>query len=364
VSPVNGFVSRHACATACVAPLTKTLICRQYFYWFVQEKQMKTHVASGLLFVWSLWMIWCWFPRMPSNFSFMDVYNSSSWQDMCAKETTRFFQMESFHMCHTMEECMTNLRRVIRQRGTLANVTDVYVDNNHEFKVCTRFPSETRFCEIGYGSNEVVSKKACIASDACYAFNLDRIFAWRDYLHYVPKRMKKCGLVFRGHTVRCIHLQPLREFVMLFGNPLNIWDTFWVSWTNYRFSDVVEMVGTSHSGGVFLTHGLLQCSEVRVYGMGLYHDDDDYVYQHYYDREIQSVCPTSCWHGNTSLYNVTGRDHEFFHALSSQVCRPDIYCNTSQTTNVPVSENQEDFFIKSEIKLHLLHALGMVTWTI
>jgi hypothetical protein len=139
------------------------------------------------------------------------------------------------------------------------------------------------------------------------------------------------------------------------------WNSLRIKYYMWRHRGVLKDIGTSHSGGVLLTYGMMACRRLNVYGMGMYSNHTDFVYQHFYDSTIQDTCVNECWHGDYRLPNSTKKDRDFFRAKSSQVCRPHTTCNTPQS-GVPATENQIDFFVKSELKLHILHAFGIIDW--
>ena len=92
--------------------------------------------------------------------------------------------------------------------------------------------------------------------------------------------------------------------------------------------------------------------------MGLYTDGMDLIYQHWYDNTIADLCSTKCWDGSDGTPN----DKMFWSKYKHEVCRPNSFCNSSMTIGIPRSENQMDFFMKSELKLYLFHALGAIRW--
>ena len=49
------------------------------------------------------------------------------------------------------------------------------------------------------------------------------------------------------------------------------------------------------------------------------------------------------------------------HPEAPKLCRPHQQCDAPQS-GVPRTENQIDFFVKSELKLHILHAFGILQW--
>ena len=112
---------------------------------------------------------------------------------------------------------------------------------------------------------------------------------------------------------------------------------------------------------MLLTYGMMACRHLNVYGMGMYSNNTDYIYQHFYDSTISDTCVDECWNGDSKLPNSTQKDIDFFRAHSNQVCRPQTMCDAEQS-GVPATENQVDFFVKSELKLHILHAFGIIDW--
>ena len=297
------------------------------------------------------------------------------WSGACAVERDRARAMRRAtpsSACTTMDECLPRLRQTLQARGTLANRTKVRKMNEHNFEVCTEFQPETRFCELGYGAagEATVSKKSCMAPDACYRFHLGTILEWASAASAVSKTRNVCNIAMRGHTLACDGSDATGEggegiidgYTIVYGKEeYGWWDKLVLKYYMWRYEHVYSMIGTSHSGGLLLTYAMMKCKAVNVYGMGLYSNTRDLIYQHYYDGFIEDSCPSACWTGDRPLPNSTRRDIEFFQKHSSQVCRPHTRCDATQR-GVPRTEDQVDFFIKSELKLHILHAFGILKW--
>ena len=57
------------------------------------------------------------------------------------------------------------------------------------------------------------------------------------------------------------------------------------------------------------------------------------------------------------------RDLSFLHAFGRIVCRPKSECSNAYATRMPYrTEYHDDFFYLSELRLHVLHAVGLINW--
>lgn len=142
-------------------------------------------------------------------------------------------------------------------------------------------------------------------------------------------------------------------------------------------------LGIAHSGGTLVDLAVASCARVDVYGAGMFSrgPGDDVVYQHHYDSRLTSHCRAPC----LAAAVTTGRRDWSFPAwkispaevnISRHVCRPTSECDAINRTHAPsasgalrrmttplyASEVPEDFYFLSELRLHILHALGVFNW--
>ena len=123
-------------------------------------------------------------------------------------------------------------------------------------------------------------------------------------------------------------------------------------------------LGLGHTGGVMVDQAIAFCSGgVDVFGMGLFSEGPgaDLLYQHWYDERFAPACaPLQC---STSQAMTNKRDLAFFHAYGHMLCRPHAVCSNSYAVRMPYrSEHHDDFFYLSELRLHVLDALGWIRW--
>ena len=126
-------------------------------------------------------------------------------------------------------------------------------------------------------------------------------------------------------------------------------------------------LGWAHSGGHILDHAVAMCDQVDVFGMGLLSrgPGSDLLYQHYYDERIAPHCSHPCdrwgfpWNANASR----------------KLCRPRTNCSAPVNLRGPpgkagmwrlgvplFSEELDDFFYLSELRLAVMHVLGLINW--
>ena len=290
---------------------------------------------------------------------------SDTWRHVCSLEEKREMAMSKVSLnrtCSNMEECLENLKRTIDARQTLHNRSTVVQIDENAFDICIEFHNETRFCELGYGPSGPISKKACIAPSSCYRFKLNTILDWVRSMAAIKKSYSVCNVAMRGHSLTCDGIEKTDGHSIVYAHEgYSFWESLQLRFYMFKFADIYKMIGTSHSGGILLTYGLMSCKDLHIYGMGLYSNETDFIYQHYYDPTITDTCVNECWKGDFMLSNSTTKDRNFFHNNHDQVCRPWTECDAPQT-GVPATENQIDFFVKSELKLHILHAFGVIKW--
>ena len=291
-----------------------------------------------------------------------------SWKRACNLEAGRHVDLARVNVSEckrtgSMDACLTSLRQTIQARGVLANRSRVKRISDEEFDVCLEADG-SRFCEVGFRADgSPILKKACRVPSTCLRFHLATIRGWASAMGSDTKRWQTCTIAMRGHALACSQIPKERGHVIVYGHEgYSWWDSTWLWFSALRNRAVFDMIGTSHSGGVLLTYALASCETLHVHGMGLYSNTSDVVYQHYYDARLVDRCPSTCWDGESVLPNTTQADRQFFQEFSHDVCRPRKHCTASQSSSIPRSENQVDFFVKSELKLHLLHALGILRW--
>jgi hypothetical protein len=91
------------------------------------------------------------------------------------------------------------------------------------------------------------------------------------------------------------------------------------------------------------------------------------IYQHWYEANFSAGgCRAHrCWQGKQGAGAPTGassKDALFFAKTWRQVCRPQAACSSRPREKVPASETSSDFFLLSEIRLYVLHAMGLINW--
>jgi len=143
-------------------------------------------------------------------------------------------------------------------------------------------------------------------------------------------------------------------------------------------------LGLGHSGGAVLSLALGFCNRTDVFGMGLYSDGpgSDLVYQHAYDAAFAPSCHADgarCWRGEPGAFSPAAyglepsmnttvarlareRDARFFAKFWQHVCRPQAPCDATRVRHLPESETGDDFFIRSELRLYVLHSMGLINW--
>ena len=268
-----------------------------------------------------------WPPRQNSS--------QPAWQSACAQEAEReanIMRVSVNHTCEHMDDCLARLKRTIYARETLRNRVRLVPIDESKFDICTEFDNHSRFCELGYGEGGPIAKKACIAPSACYRFDLHKILAWSDSMASIAKSRNVCNVAMRGHTLACNEIPRLDGHTIVYAHEgYEWWDSLRIKYYMWRFKNIYSMIGTSHSGGLLLTYGMMVCKHVNVYGMGTYSNNSDLIYQHYYDKTTRDTCVDECWHGGSRLPNSTKKDSDFFRDKSDQVCRPHTTCDTPQS---------------------------------
>ena len=125
-------------------------------------------------------------------------------------------------------------------------------------------------------------------------------------------------------------------------------------------------LGWAHSGGHIMDHAVAFCEQVDVYGMGLLSrgPGSDVLYQHYYDKRLAPHCNYRC-----ATWGLPWNEN-----ASRSLCRPRVACSEKVDLHGPpgkgawkigvplLSEEYDDFFYRSELRLAVLQALGLINW--
>ena len=129
------------------------------------------------------------------------------------------------------------------------------------------------------------------------------------------------------------------------------------------------------------------CERVDVFGMGLFSiaPGQDVIYQHWDDPSFTTSCREhACWRGEDEVQfaarlaaNARPKDAKqhvldaaFFRTHSHRVCRPTDECSSTYAAlgarlgekPLGASERHDDFFFLSELRLYVLHAMGVINW--
>jgi hypothetical protein len=125
-------------------------------------------------------------------------------------------------------------------------------------------------------------------------------------------------------------------------------------------------LGWAHSGGFIVDHAVAMCERVDVFGMGMLSRGpaQDILYQHHDDSRISTDCRHNC-----ARWGLP------WNASASRVlCRPRTDCRERVDLRGPprqdvgsvgvmlLSEEPNDFFYLSELRLTVMHVLGLANW--
>ena len=122
-------------------------------------------------------------------------------------------------------------------------------------------------------------------------------------------------------------------------------------------------LGATTSGGSLADLAIASCKRVDVFGAGMFSrgPGNHVVYQHYYDNSLTPHCRAPCLSAD----------------ISRRVCRPKVDCGAPMNlthapsatgaaemiaSNLSSSEVPDNFYFRSELRLHVLHALGELNW--
>ena len=133
-------------------------------------------------------------------------------------------------------------------------------------------------------------------------------------------------------------------------------------------------LGKGRSGGAMMDIAQAFCDSVDVYGAGMYSEGpgSDALYQHWYDERLASSCkPHAC----LTKLEVSALEHAKFNYNPGKVCRPRSLCHDDRkgrtksaktlstvVQGVLLSDRHIDFFLLAELRLYVLHALGLINW--
>ena len=229
----------------------------------------------------------------------------------------------------------------------------------------------------------------------------------------MSRRLDRCALAMAGHTLRC----GLRTWAPLIDNRSHYAAVFRTN--NYRqavnvagsrtdvayrncesapkgascvedewlqLSTIMPTrrqlfpstgLGATTSGGTLADLAIASCKRVDVFGAGMFSrgPGNDVVYQHYYDNSLTPHCRAPCLSAVAS--RVERRVSKEEADISRRVCRPKSDCGASLNlthapsatgaaemiaSNLSSSEVPDDFYFRSELRLHVLHALGELNW--
>ena len=227
----------------------------------------------------------------------------------------------------------------------------------------------------------------------------------------ISRQLDRCALAMSGHTLQC----GLRTWAPLIDNPSHYDAVFrandrkatsvagsrtdvayhncnsapkgascvedpWLEWSTFmptrRQLSPSTGLGVTISGGTLIDLAIATCKRVDVFGAGMFSrgPGSDIVYQHYYDNSLTPHCTAPCLSAVASRVEglVSRREAD----ISRRVCRPKSDCGAINRTHAPSasgvvermasaiapSEVPDDFFIRSELRLHVLHALGELNW--
>ena len=132
-------------------------------------------------------------------------------------------------------------------------------------------------------------------------------------------------------------------------------------------------LGRGRTGGSLLNVAMSMCDHVDLFGAGLFSigPGSDFVYQHWYDKRFSSHCDSfKCISKDQALALDAGAELATSISRGFIMCRPTRPCEnvrgkpypTSSDWHGPASEEPDDFFLRSELRVYVLHALGLVNW--
>ena len=109
-------------------------------------------------------------------------------------------------------------------------------------------------------------------------------------------------------------------------------------------------------------------------GLALGHDA---IYQHAFDERFADSCRAHrCWLGNSGEFAGVGAKYNwstearFWQKWGASLCRPTEECagRAAPGSKAPYlwklwpSEQPDDFFFRSELRIAIMHAMGILSW--
>jgi len=234
----------------------------------------------------------------------------------------------------------------------------------------------------------------------------------------MTRQLDRCALTLSGHTLKC----GLRSWARVIDNTSHYDAVFranmypqsegpsgmrtdvayrhchrapegascitedWLQWSTFGLDRFRVLQGTglgiAHSGGTLLDLAIASCRRLDVFGAGMFSlgPGEDVVYQHWYDKPLTSHCRAPCLFAmsaaalNQTAGKLAGGPMEV--EISKRVCHPMSDCYSINTTHAPSASGQiekldmplfssevpHDFYFLSELRPHVLHALGIINW--
>merc|ERR1711967_2508 len=317
------------------------------------------------------------------------------------------------------------LEALLQGRSTLCHTNEgcsVAQLNATSLRVCLPPPRhESRLCELTMQARSARIKKVCLRRHnvSCMLLNTGEVLEWVSRLRAVANKLRRhptsvpmalrqkapaCAVVMSGHSLRCGEPAGRRidsEYdAVLRAN-------FFASHRGDRAGsrcDVPftsrkdrcrqiaalpnscldphllkeayippEALGKGHSGSYVLSVAMAFCKHpVAVYGMGLWRAPNaDLIYQHHDDELLARGCQppnlTSpgwpCYNGDDARWLEERNWHK---ENADKACTPNKFCiqryHGLHKRKYGLSNAPDDFFYMSELRLHVLHALGLIDW--
>ena len=140
----------------------------------------------------------------------------------------------------------------------------------------------------------------------------------------------------------------------------------WLEWASILQTRNSMLAGTGlgigHSGGMVTDVAIASCQNIDVFGAGMFSrggPNADIVYQHWYDSRLTPHCRSPCLSQLKGLVNGTSPSEW---QVSRRFCQPKKACDAFNLTNAAASEAPIDFYFLSELRLAVLHVLGLISW--
>jgi len=301
------------------------------------------------------------FKRNPSkDLSFLV---QAAWKDTCNTELARApgnADKYTYDRNLNANDVSDRLNKLAIERGTFGKRLHAKAINADEVETCLEFSSTATMCEIAPYQDSFRLKKACKARASCHSFNLQNIHSFID-LQKQKVHMDHCSISASGHTMRCNSSALNEENHIKFDHTAERQDKYAVD--RRALSLLEKEFGKAHAGGKFLAWAIGECSTVDVHGMGMFSNGNgDFMIQHHYDKQFADSCNHPCWKGDEMLeVSNPAQDQAFWRQNWAKLCTPNEECS-NEPKLVALSEIQDTFFVKSELELHLFHAMGIINW--